>query len=137
MSGIEHGAPAKSFPHSFEHSEQTQSARCPAAEPLGSLVDFGKSIARYKPEHIRHGVPPRLLVREPLGGLEGAVDEGVAVGGDVGEFEAFAEGGEVGGVPADLVADAQGVHADLAALADGFVAVAVVDERVLRLVRWP
>jgi hypothetical protein len=45
--------------------------------------------------------------------------------------------GEVGRVPADLVADPQGVQADLAALPHALVAVAVVHERVPRLAGGP
>src|SRR5579884_843564 len=100
-----------------------------------SPTGHGRELTPLQPQHIRHAVPPRALGCQPLGGFEGAVGEGVAVGGDVGQLQPLAERGETGGVATDLVADAQGVHADLAALASGVVAVAVEDQRVPRLVR--
>ena len=61
------------------------------------------------------------------------MSEGVAVGGDVGQFQPLAQRGEIGGVPADLVADTQRMHADLARLAECVVAVAVEDQGIAGL----
>ena len=36
----------------------------------------------------------RIMIHQPSGGAQGAAGEGVAGGGAVGEFEAFAVGGE-------------------------------------------
>ena len=93
--------------------------------PFDQFVIAGEGL--FEAEHVGHRVAAGLLGCEPGCGFECAVNERVAIGGDVGELQALAEGGEVGGVAADFVADAQGVHADFAALAGGFVAVAVED----------
>ena len=49
---------------------------------------------------------------DPGGGAQGADGEGVARGGPVGQFQAFAVGGEEDGVVADDVAAADGMEAD-------------------------
>lgn len=59
--------------------------------------------------------------------------KGVTIRRAVGQFDAFAQRGKVGRVEADLVAHAQGVHADITALTNGIVAVTVTDEAVVTL----
>lgn len=59
-----------------------------------------------------HGVESGFLAKNPLGGAEGAVGEGVSAAGFVDEFEAFSGSGEQNGVIADNIAAAQGMHAD-------------------------
>ena len=65
---------------------------------------------------------------EEAGGADGAADEGVAGVCAVGDFDAFAEGGEADGVVADDVAAADGVHSDFTWRAFSDCALTSVDE---------
>src|SRR2546423_2522737 len=58
----------------------------------GQHAIFG-TIRLSEPQHVGHGIAPRRFAGEPFGGAEGAVDEGVAAGGDVRQFEALTKGG--------------------------------------------
>ena len=67
-----------------------------------------------KHQQIVHRVKPRRLAGEELGGSEGPEGEAVAVQGSVGEFDGLAEEAEDDGMLARVVADPEGVDADLA-----------------------
>src|SRR6478672_2388329 len=86
-----------------------------------------------EPQHIGDLVPPGLLRGEPLGGLEGAVNERVTVGGHVRQLQPLTQRREVDGVAADLIAHADRLHADLAALARDVIAVSAERELLARL----
>ncbi len=84
-------------------------------------------------QHIGHGVAAGFLAGEEERGAEGTAGEGVAVGGDVADFDAFAGGGVVDGVFAHDVAHADGVHADGAFFAERIIAFAAMDEIVVEI----
>src|SRR4029079_11286895 len=71
--------------------------------------------ASSKTQHIRDLMAPGLLPGQPLCGLEGAVNEGVAIGGNVGKFQPFAQRGKINVVPAGFIAHAEGVYPHLTA----------------------
>ena len=48
-----------------------------------------------QPQHARNRIPSRPLAGEPARGPQGPVDKRVAVGGDVSEFKALSEGGQI------------------------------------------
>src|SRR5262249_28292860 len=93
---------------------------CWTCRPAGNLVPPGRRSdgpdragRESQPQHVVHGVPPRLAVGEEAGRLDGAA--GVAVAGvrPVRQLQRLAQRAENNRVLADVVADADGVDADL------------------------
>ena len=74
-------------------------------------------------QDVGHGVEGGGFALEPLGGSQGAPDEGVATVGGVVEGDRFAQGAVDDVVDAGDVAGSDGVHADFALLAEGLFAV--------------
>src|SRR5215831_6267034 len=68
---------------------------------------------RSEPEHVVHRVEPRRSGRDEPHRPEGAMREGVAAMGPVGQLEPFAARAEHDGVVADDVSPAEGVDPDL------------------------
>ena len=83
-------------------------------------------LAVFQSQNVLHIVQPRLAV-DPNCGADGAGGEGHAAAGFVGDFDAFAVGGEEGGVVADDVACADGSEADGGRIAWAGVAFAAVN----------
>ena len=79
-------------------------------------------------EHVLHVVETGRLILEPKGGADGPAGEGETRGCLVGEFDAFAVGGEDHGMIAHDIAAAQRVHADFTGFARAYVAAAAVDD---------
>lgn len=84
-------------------------------------------------EDVEHIVEAWCLLGEPGGGAEGAVSEGMAVGGFVSELDSFSVSGEDDGVVSDDVAAAQGVDTDFGGGAFADEALAAVAEGGMRV----
>lgn len=67
----------------------------------------GRVTNSLQAKDIGDGVAPRPLARQPFRGAKRAMDEGIAAGGNVRQFESLAKPGEIGGVPAHLIPDPQ------------------------------
>ena len=86
------------------------------SEDAHGVPDFFGGVCAwlFKPEDVVHGVVAWGLGGKESGCADCAADKGVAGVCAVGDFDAFAEGGEADGVVADDVAAADGVHSDFA-----------------------
>ena len=81
---------------------------------MGGIGNLERAGTSSQPQYVIHRIATRPLGREEFGRLQGAENVSVARVPLVDELQGFAERAEDDGVLADVVAGAQGVHADLA-----------------------
>ena len=121
----EDGDPEKWMQEQFEKGWEDNVARHKWLWEIHSASEI--EAMRLETKDILHIVEAGCLLSGPLGGAEGAVGEGFAAGGFVGEFKAFTSTGVDHSVIADDIAAAQAVHSNLligAFARDTFAAVA-------------
>src|SRR5438046_8767570 len=84
-----------------------------AWHPDSSAPALARRAHILQAQDVLHRIPPRGFAGQELGRLEGAADVAVAGVGAVGQLQRLAERAEDDRVLADVVADADGVDADL------------------------